>query len=91
MGQNLSVDKTTGLDTSADTISPGDRFSEVVLGVAWLGSLYGIGMIWSAVSLLGRWSGPNGERGFNVFSIIAAFLISTGWPLVLIYLAMQDK
>ncbi|KAH8890299.1 hypothetical protein GQ53DRAFT_183785 [Thozetella sp. PMI_491] len=73
----------------ADIISPADRFSEMVLGIAWLGSLYGIAMIYCAVTLLTRWAGPNGERGFNFFSIIAAFVVSAGWPVVLIYLAMS--
>ena len=91
MGANLSAEKITTVDTSKDVISPEDRFSEILLGLFWLGSFYGIGMIFCAVKLLGRWAGPNGERGFNIFSVIAAFLMATAWPLVLVYLAMQDR
>jgi hypothetical protein len=89
MGQNLSSTKV--VDTSKDLIAPGDRFSEMLLGILWLGSFYGIGMIWCAVALLARWSGPNGERGFNIFSILAAFLLSTGWPAIMIYLMASEK
>ena len=89
MGANLT--KNTAVDTSKDVIAPGDRFSEMVLGFLWLGSFYGIGMIWCAVALLSRWAGPNGERGFNIFSILAAFLLSTGWPAIMIYLMASAK
>ncbi|KAK3935100.1 hypothetical protein QBC46DRAFT_58634 [Diplogelasinospora grovesii] len=89
MGANLS--STQVVDTSKDIISPTDRQAEIILGVAWLGSLYGIAMIWCAVNLLQRWAGPHGERGVNFFSILAAFLLSTGWPVVLVYLCSSSR
>jgi len=84
MGQNLS--STQVVDTSNDIISAPDRTNEIILGIIWAGALYGIAMVWCAVTLLSRWAGPHGERGFNIFSILAAFLLSTGWPVVLLFL-----
>lgn len=89
MGQNLSSAQT--VDVSGDIISSPDRTNEMILGLLWLGSLYGIGMIWCSVSLLSRWAGPHGERGFNIFSILAAFLLSSGWPVILVYLLTAGK
>ncbi|KAK3689217.1 hypothetical protein B0T22DRAFT_376803 [Podospora appendiculata] len=84
MGQNLS--STVVVDTSKDITSPEDRRSQIILGILWLGCVYGIAMIYCAIALLARWSGKHGERGVNIFSILAAFLLSVGWPVVLVYL-----
>ncbi|KAK4234210.1 hypothetical protein C8A03DRAFT_18841 [Achaetomium macrosporum] len=90
MGQNLSLSEKFA-DTSKATLAPWDRTSDTILGIIWLCSLYGIGMIWCAVALLRRWAGRDGERGVNLFSILAAFLMSTGWPVILLYFAMSDR
>ncbi|GAB1318233.1 hypothetical protein MFIFM68171_08443 [Madurella fahalii] len=90
MGQNLSLEEPFA-DTSKATISPQDRFAQVILGAIWLGSAYGVGMIWCAVGLLSRWAGSGGERSINIFSVLSAFLLSTGWPAILLYFAMTSR
>ncbi|KAK1757038.1 hypothetical protein QBC47DRAFT_400671 [Echria macrotheca] len=91
MGQNLS-----GPDLFADpkramiALAPFDRFSDTLVAIIWGCSFYGIGMIFCAVQLLARWSGKHGERGVNIFSILAAFILAVGWPLILIYLARTN-
>jgi len=88
MGQNLS-----GPDLFADpkrakiALAPFDRYSDMVLAVIWGLSFYGVGMIFCACQLLSRWSGKHGERGANFFSVLAAFILSVGWPVILLYLA----
>lgn len=89
MGQNLSLSEKFK-DASNDTISEPDRLSELFLGIFWLGSAYGIGMIWCAVALLRRWAGRDGERGVSLLSVLAALLLSTGWPVILLYFAMSS-
>jgi len=86
MGQNLSGEAVFK-DTSKAALAPFDRYSDMLLGIIWGCSIYGIGMIFCAIALLGRWSGKHGERGVNIFSVLAAFILSVGWPLILIYLA----
>ncbi|KAK5662660.1 hypothetical protein OQA88_8576 [Cercophora sp. LCS_1] len=90
MGQNLSNPALFNDPTFAPTLAPFDRYSDMVLAVAWAGSFYAVGMIYCAVNLLARWSGKHGERGVNFFSILAAFILSVGWPLILIYLARTN-
>ncbi|KAK4160833.1 hypothetical protein QBC43DRAFT_218875 [Cladorrhinum sp. PSN259] len=92
MGQNLSVSENANFaDTSKATLSPTDKVAIIILACAWAGSVYGIGMIWCAVTLLQRWAGRNGEKGFNFFSILAAFILSSGWPLIMLYFAMNSR
>ncbi|KAK0737931.1 hypothetical protein B0T18DRAFT_333599 [Schizothecium vesticola] len=86
MGQNLSLNEDLK-DTSGARLSEPDRVADIILGIMWAGSAYGIGMIYCAVALLSRWSGKDGERDANFFSVLAAFVLSVGWPLILIYLA----
>lgn len=90
MGQNLSLSEKFA-DTSKATLAPWDRNADIILGILWACALYGIGMIWAAVALLRRWSGKDGERGVNFFSIIAAFLLSAGWPVILLFFAMSSR
>ncbi|KAK0609947.1 hypothetical protein B0T17DRAFT_501180 [Bombardia bombarda] len=85
MGQNLSLSEPFA-DTSKAILSPTDATADTILGVIWICSIYGLASIVCAVHLIQRWSGPNGERGVNLFSVLAAFLVSTLWPVVLIYL-----
>ncbi|AEO68485.1 uncharacterized protein THITE_2145626 [Thermothielavioides terrestris NRRL 8126] len=90
MGQNLSLSEKFA-DTSKATLSPFDRENDIILGVIWASCFYAFGMIWCAVTLLRRWAGRNGERGINIFSILAALLLSTGWPVILLYFAMSSR
>jgi len=76
---------------SADTISPTDRTGEIILAIAWAGSLYGIAMIACTTALIDRWRGPRGEKHMNFFSVVAAFILSVGWPVIFIYLAAQKR
>ena len=88
MGQNLSLSEKFA-DTSKAKLAGHDAVADIILGIAWAGSAYGIGMIYCAVALLSRWSGKDGERDANFFSVLAAFILSVGWPLILIYLAQS--
>jgi hypothetical protein len=90
MGQNLSLQEPFA-DTSKAALAPQDRLNDIILGVTWVGCLYGIGMIWCAVSLLRRWSGGNSEREVGMVSVLAAFVLSTGWPAILAYYAFSDR
>ncbi|KAK4225857.1 hypothetical protein QBC38DRAFT_251222 [Podospora fimiseda] len=90
MGQNLSLQEPFA-DTSGAVLSPTDRVNIIIMACLWAGSTYGIGMIWCAVTLLQRWSGRNGEKGVNIFSVLAAFILSSGWPLIMTYFAMNSR
>ena len=91
MGANLSLSEKKA-DTSKIALAPGDRTADIILGILWACSLYGIGMIWCAVALLRRWGrGGDSDRGINFFSVVAAFLLSTGWPAILLYFAVSGR
>lgn len=90
MGQNLSLEEPFA-DTSGATLAPYDAAADLILGIMWAGSFYAIGMIYCAVGLLRRWNGRESDRDVNLFSILAAFLLSSGWPVVLLYLAMSSR
>jgi len=90
MGQNLSLSEPFA-DTSGATLAPWDRDNDLLLAAIWGCSLYGIGMIWCAVGLLRRWAGKNHDREINIVSLLAAFLMSTGWPVILLYFAMSSR
>ncbi|KAL2125659.1 hypothetical protein VTJ04DRAFT_2024 [Mycothermus thermophilus] len=87
MGQNLSLEEPFA-DTSEATLADYDRFNLIVMAIAWAGSCYGIGMIWCAVGLLRRW---NGDRDLNLISVLTAILLSTGWPVILVYYALTGS
>lgn len=82
----IAIDETI---VTARAVSPEDQLSDIILGVAWLGSLYVVGMIWTTLALVDRWKGPNGKSSIGFFSVIAAFVISSGWPVVLLLLAVS--
>ncbi|KAK4132155.1 hypothetical protein BT67DRAFT_386089 [Trichocladium antarcticum] len=90
MGQNLSVAEEFA-DTSTATFAPQDRANTMLLGILWACAAYGLGMIWCAVTLLSRWTGRDGDRDPSFLSILAAFLLSAGWPVILLYFAMAGK
>jgi len=87
MGQNLS--SKIVVDTSVDIISPEDAFETRNLGLLWLGSVYGIFMIWATILLVDRWRGPHGKSAVGFGSVLAAMLLSTAWPLVFVYIMMS--
>lgn len=88
MGQNLSLQEKFA-DTSGAKFAPQDSFNTMILGIVWAISAYGIGMIWCAVTLLSRWSGREGDRDPNLFSILAAFLLATAWPMIMLYFTLN--
>ncbi|KAK4120707.1 hypothetical protein N657DRAFT_579335 [Parathielavia appendiculata] len=90
MGQNLSLSEKFA-STSKATLAPWDREADIILGVIWACCLYGIGAIWCTVGLLRRWSGHHEEREINIISLLAAFLLSSGWPVILVYFAMSNR
>ncbi|KAL2187881.1 hypothetical protein L209DRAFT_685594 [Thermothelomyces heterothallicus CBS 203.75] len=90
MGQNLSLSEPFA-DTSGAVLSPVDRANDIIVAIIWGLSLYGIGMIWCAVVLLRRWAGPNNDRGVTMLSVLAAFLMSAGWPVILAYFAFSNQ
>lgn len=69
-------------------VSPSDQTAEMILGIAWLGTFYVIGMIWTTLSLIDRWRGPHGDGNINFFSVVAALLLSAPWPVVIIITAI---
>lgn len=82
----LAIDSNVNL---AFAISPSDALADTILGVAWLGSFYTIGMIWTTLSLIDRWRGPHGDGEISFFSVVAAFLLSVPWPAVIIITAVM--
>lgn len=77
------------IDTTVNTAlaaAPSDQLSITILGVAWLGSFYAIGMIWTTLALIDRWRGPHGEGEITFFSVLAAIILSAAWPGVLVIL-----
>lgn len=88
MGQNLSK---TFPDTSKDVISAPDAANELVLAVAWAGSVYVIGMIFTAIQIIDRWRGPRDDTPTNFFSVAAAFILAIPWPAVLLILAFNNN
>ena len=87
MGQNLS--SKVVVDTSPDVISPEDGFNTKQMIFLWLGAIYGMAMIWSTTALVDRWRGPQGNRGVGFASVLAAIIISTAWPVVMMYLIVS--
>lgn len=55
----------------------------------WIGAIYGMGMIWATTALADRWKGPRDDRRIGFGSVLAAILLSTAWPLVLVYLILS--
>ena len=97
MGQNLSTSEPFA-DTSGVVLSPNDRNADIILGITWACSIYGIGVIFAAVKLLERWSGEHssggGEKGggaIGLASVVGAFLCGSAWPLVLVYLMVTES
>ncbi|EPE10831.1 hypothetical protein F503_05926 [Ophiostoma piceae UAMH 11346] len=88
MGQAFSVEFP---DTSADVISPQDALGELILAVAWAGTFYAIGMIFTTVQIIDRWRGPRDDNPTGFFSVLAALFLAIPWPAVLVILAMTNN
>ncbi len=84
MGANLSSTKV--VDTSKDIVGVGDAQNDMRLALLWLGAFYAMGMIGATLGLVDRWKGPRSERRVGFASVLAAMLLSTAWPLVMVYL-----
>ncbi|KAK4154798.1 hypothetical protein C8A00DRAFT_32393 [Chaetomidium leptoderma] len=90
MGQNLSLSEKFA-DTSGAALAPWDATADIILAVLWGCSIYAMCMIWCAVGLLSRWSRGDAEKDVSLFSVLAAFLLSSGWPVILLYFAMSSR
>ncbi|KAJ4329430.1 hypothetical protein N0V84_000064 [Fusarium piperis] len=88
MGNNLS--STFVPDTSGVVFSPEDRGSAIKLGIFWAASLYGCAMIFSTCALVDRWKGPFDKIHVGFSSVMAALLLSTCWPVVMVYLFLSQ-
>ncbi|KAF8847343.1 hypothetical protein BDZ45DRAFT_607609 [Acephala macrosclerotiorum] len=87
MGQNLSSNYSkTIVDTAQDVITPPYIRNGKILALLWLGSAYAMAMIWSTTLLYDRWVGPQGRRAVGFRGVLAAILLSSAWPAVLLYL-----
>ena len=84
MGANLS--SKIWPNTSQDVIGSGNAFNDRNLGLLWLGSLYGMAMIWCTVTLVDHWQGPQRGQKTSFALLLAAMLMSTVWPIVILYL-----
>lgn len=76
-------------DASKDVIGANDARNDKILGIMWLGSFWAIAMIWSMVLLVDRWRGPLGNRSVGFASVVAAFILSTAWPIVFAFLILS--
>ena len=88
MGSNLSL---VWPDRTNNIISKEDALGELILAICWIGSVYLIAMIFTAVKLIDRWRGPRDDNPTGLGSVIAAFLLSVAWPAVLIVLALSSN
>lgn len=89
MGANLS--STFLPDTSKDVLSPQDAFADMLLMGFWLGSIYGIGWIFTTCALVDRWKGPMDRIRVGGGSVLGAVMISAVWPVVMLYLLMSAR
>lgn len=83
----IALDETIN---TAVALAPSDQLAGIILGVAWAGSLYAVGMIWTALALIDRWRGPHGENSIGLFSVLAALILAAAWPAVLLILAASS-
>lgn len=88
MGQHFSV---IWPNESKDVIAPADRRAEIFLAVTWAATFYAIGMIFTTTKIIDRWRGPRDDNPTGFFSVLAALILSTVWPAVLVILAMSSN
>lgn len=89
MGNNLS--STFVPDTSAVVLSDIDRASDIKLIIFWVASLYGCAMIFSTCALIDRWKGPYDRVKTGLGSLLLAVLLSTAWPVVMVYMLVMRR
>lgn len=89
MSNYLSNEQLGTVDAAGNLQSPGDDRGTTLLGILWAGAFYFMAMIWFALALIDRWSGPKHERHHGFPSVVAAFVLSTAWPVVMMYLIMN--
>ena len=89
MGANLSSN--AGFkDTSKITLSAPDAAADIILGIIWLLVLYSFAIIFSTCALVDRWKGPTDKIRVGGGSVFMAAVLSTVWPVVLLYLMFAD-
>ncbi|KAJ6788991.1 hypothetical protein PWT90_02587 [Aphanocladium album] len=88
MGANLS--STFEPDTSKVVLSPQDRFADILTAGLWAGALYAIVMIWTTCALIDRWRGPMDKIRTGPGAVFGALILSTAWPVVMLYLLMNS-
>ncbi|XWW97523.1 hypothetical protein V2A60_005507 [Cordyceps javanica] len=88
MGANLS--STFEPDLSKVVLSPQDRFADILVGILWACSLYAVVMIWTTCALIDRWRGPSDKIPTGPGSVFAAIILSTAWPVVMLYILMNS-
>ncbi|CAK7203981.1 hypothetical protein SEUCBS139899_006731 [Sporothrix eucalyptigena] len=88
MGQHFSV---VFPDESADVISPTDAHAELILAIAWAGTFYAIGMIFTTTQIIDRWRGPRDDNPTGFFALLGALILSAAWPAVLVILAISSS
>ncbi|KAH8716532.1 hypothetical protein HC256_005295 [Beauveria bassiana] len=69
---------------------PQDRFADIIMAALWAGSLYAILMIWTTCALIDRWRGPSDKIRTGPGSVFAAFVLSTAWPVVMVYILLNS-
>lgn len=70
---------------------PSDVTALIILAIMWGGAFYAMGMIYTVMALTERWRGPKGETSVGFASVLAAILLSTAWPAVLIIMLMSSN
>lgn len=89
MGNNLS--STFVPDTSAVVLSDIDRASDIKMLMFWAITLQGCAMIFSTCRLIDRWKGPYDRNKTGFGHVLMAFILSSCWPMVLIYLWVSGR
>ena len=87
MGNNLS--STFIPDTTLDVLSALDAHADMLLGIIWGIAIYAFAMIFSTFALVDRWKGPSDRNKTGLGSVLAAFVLSSAWPVVLVYLFLN--
>ncbi|KAI9166556.1 hypothetical protein HJFPF1_02665 [Paramyrothecium foliicola] len=88
MGANLSTFVIP--DMSAVVLSAPDATADLILVGMWAGVLYMCAMIFSTCALIDRWRGPLDKIQTEPSNVLAAFILSTAWPLVMLYIMMSS-
>ncbi|PHH64737.1 hypothetical protein CDD81_3999 [Ophiocordyceps australis] len=88
MGNNLS--STFVPDTSKVVLSPQDATADIILAIIWVITLYICAMIFSTCTLIDRWKGPSDKIRVGGGGVFGALLLSTVWPVVMLYLVFAN-